>query len=205
MKQASWSDDAIIAALTGNEKSRAQVFERLFGGAGWRGEVLRYVRQWGGSTQDGEEVFLDALGDFDQNIRDGKYRGETTLRGYFISIARNHWRKKWQKIQNRRKAEENYRQREHPRGQAEPASQAEILDWYERADARELIFQTLSRYGKNCRRIFELTLLDYSLAEIAVELNLKNAEQAKKAKNRCILHGRAFLREHPEWKKFFKK
>lgn len=205
MKKPAWNDSTLITALKGNELVRAKAFEHLFANSGWEHKTIRRIRRLGGSRQDGEEVFSEALYCFDRNIRDDKYRGEGSLEAYFMRIAHNIWLQLWQSSVRRQRLLFADNPDATTPVQHAAAEDAEIMAWYHQEELRALLFNTLGQLGKNCRRIFELTVLGYSHQEIAGELGLANAEQAKKAKHRCVESGRAFLRDHPEWKQFFKK
>ncbi len=156
---------------------------------GWRKAAIAYVKQHGGSEQDGEEVASDALLAFDRSLRNDQFRGASSLKTYFLSIAKRRW---WKMLQSRRPDTTTP-----PEFIAGDDDNVEAL--FIKEEFKEVFNQALALAGERCKRIFEMVMLEMSMAEIALAMHLDNAHMAKKAAYRCRMAMREFLQTHPAW------
>ncbi len=194
--QTHWNDTNLIAAITGKETDRNRALQHLVQGSGWRQQVIRYVVANSGVEEDGEEVFMDALTILDRNLRDGKFEGRSALNTYFVQIAKFMWLKRFAK--RRPELDVN---RLYPPDQAFEDNIEKILIG---AELETVFAQVMAQIGERCKRIFELFHLGHSMAEIAKEVGISDADQAKKEKSRCKKRLLNLLAERPELRNFFK-
>ena len=194
--QTHWNDATLIAAINGKETERNRALQHIVQGAGWRQQVLRYVMANSGVEEDGEEVFIDALTILDSNLRDGKFEGRSALNTYFVQIAKFLWLKR---LARRRPALDPKKLQD-----AEPMVEDSVEKMLISLEHETVFAQVMSQVGERCKRIFELFHLGHSMAEIAQELGISDADQAKKEKSRCKKRLLNLLAERPELRNFFK-
>ena len=190
------NDAAILAAIGGKETERNRALQYLVQSSGWRQQVIRHVVANKGTEEEGEEIFFDALAILDRNVREGKFEGRSALNTYFIQIAKFRWLTQLGKRHPALDARQLY------------ASDALIEDSVEKylimAEHEAVFAQVMAQIGERCKRIFELFHLGHSMAEIAEETGISNADQAKKQKNRCKNYLLQSLAERPELRDFFR-
>lgn len=179
---ASRTDEQITQALLGSIPQREELFAYLYRSPGWREWVLRHVRQEGGDEPAGEDVFQETLILFDRNIREGRFRGGSSLQTYFLGIAKQYW----------------FNRRRNIRPQSLPLE-------YDRPDhhnpehltlqkeRQSMIDDILQAMGAHCKKVLELYKLSLTNEEIARELGLSSPEMAKKYTYRCREKFRAFV------------
>lgn len=195
--QTRWNDPEIIAAITGKEIERNQALQHLVQAAGWRLQVIRHVILNSGTQEDGEEVFFDALAIFDRNLREGKFQGRSTLNTYFFQIAKFQWLKRLDKHPPKLSALDPLIL---PNADVEEGVERSIIA----AEHEQVFAELMLQVGERCKRIFALFHLGYSMAEIAQDVGISDADQAKKEKSRCKKRLLILLAERPELRNFFK-
>lgn len=176
------TDEQIIQALLGSIRQREEVFAYLYRSSGWREWVVQHVCLEGGDEPAGEDVFQETLILFDRNIREGRFREDSSLQTYFFGIAKQYW----------------FNRRRNIRPQSLPLE-------YDRPDhhhpehitlqneRQHMINQILQAMGDHCKKVLELYKLSMTNEEIARELGLSSPEMAKKYTYRCREKFRAFV------------
>lgn len=183
-----WTDQQIISGIK-DANSRDKTLYTVFHLLGWRGAAIAFVRKYGGNEQDGEEIASDALIAFDYNIRHDRFEGRSSLKTYFLSIVRNRWLKHL-----RKHSPEMLPETELPGDMDDSVEEVFVKEEY-----REVFKLALEQTGERCKKILELYMLDARMEEIALAMNLANADMAKKATYRCRMAMREFLEKHPAW------
>lgn len=181
------SDEQIIQALLGSLRQREELFAYLYRASGWREWVVRHVCQEGGDEPAGEDVFQETLILFDRNIREGRFREDSSLQTYFLGIAKQYW----------------FNRRRNIRPQSLPA-EYDRPDHYHpehitlQNERQHMINQILQVIGEHCKKVLELYKLSLSNEEIARELGLSSPEMAKKYTYRCREKFRAYVLGRPD-------
>lgn len=140
-------------------------------------KVYRYVTGNKGSEDDSKDVFQEAVLVFYRQVVDGKTDRITDITGFVIAVSRNIWINKAKRM--RKEVE------------------ADMLEYYDGGDPNPLIQLLMGEKWSAYRKLFELVgekcreLLTYSvyeklsMEEIAVKMNLPNANAAKTQNYRC--------------------
>ena len=121
------------------------------------------MQQNSGNLQDGQDMFHEGIIVLDRNIRQGKFRGESSLTLYLYSICRFQWMN-----QIRKKAQVDL-QEDHLK-MDEPVRETPESDVV-KSEQKELLRMILEQLGDRCKRILELWKLSYSMEEIATEMD----------------------------------
>lgn len=193
MSKDQWTDDRIVKAINGTAAERDRALQYIFQESGWERRVIDFVSQNGGNAQDGEDIFQETLVLFDRNIRLGYFEGKSALGTYFIGIAKRRW---WKTLERRRPSEELKPQ--HYEAETESAD-AFVLN----AEKKQYIQTALAQTGARCQQLFQLYQLEYTMEELARELQLSSAAMAKKEAYRCRQRLRQFFDDNPGWKQLF--
>lgn len=190
METKPWSDDEVAAGIKAGGISREKALYHIFFQQGWKGLVVNYIRQNGGNEQDGEDMAQNALVIIDRNVRQGKFKGKSALKTYFLSIARFQW---YKELRSRRPTDEVK-----PEHYEEPSGNVE--DSYINKEKKQYFAEALENIGLRCKMILMLQQLEHTLEEIARMVELSSAAMAKKEAYRCRMRFRKFLEENPGWK-----
>lgn len=183
-----WTDQQIIDGIK-DANARDKTLYAVFHLLGWRGAAIAFVKKYGGNEQDGEEIASDALIAFDYNIRHDRFEGRSSLKTYFLSIVRNRWLKHLRK----------HRPDVLPETELPADTDDSVEEVFVKEEYWEVFKLALEQTGERCKKILELYMLDARMEEIALAMNLANADMAKKAAYRCRMAMREFLEKHPAW------
>ena len=194
MSSRPWTDEEILRGITGTAESRNRALNYIFHQSEWKALTANYVKQGQGNEQDGEDIFQETIILFDRNLRRGVFQGGSTLRTYFVAIAKRLW---WKQLQKRRSWEELI-----PEHYDEAVPSVETIVISE--EKKNFLAQAMGNIGERCKEILRLYQLDYSMEEIARAVSLSSADMAKKEAYRCRRRLRKFLDDNPGWKDLIK-
>lgn len=190
MENPKWTDDEILTAVRGSEESRRQALRHFFTEKALLAMVVSYVASQGGNEQDGEDVYQDAAILFDRNLREGRFEGRSSLRTYFMAIAKWHW------VSKRRKYNGHLELSYAPEDATNENPETHVIE----GERRELIDGVLAQLGRKCEKLLKLYMLRHSMDEIAEALGMSSGGQAKKDAYKCRVKMRAYLEQNPHLK-----
>lgn len=190
-----WTDETLITAIQNGGREREDALRRVYLMPGLRETVIRFVLDNGGSRDDAQDVFQEALVLFDRNLREGRFEGKSALTTYFVAIA------KWRWVTLRRQ-QGRYQELSPAQYDGEVESpETETL----RAEHRELLAEAMGHVGERCRELLRLYQLEYAMEEIAAKMGYAGADVAKKEAYRCRMRLREHLENHPLWAEYLAK
>ena len=170
------NDQEIVLGIKGTVAARDAALRFLFQDKSLRSSVVNYATANGGTPDDGKDLFQDAVVLFDRNIRADKFNGQSSLRTYFISIAKWHW------VNMRRKKDNQFEALPEHREQSSHETPETMFLEQER---KSLLEKALEAMGGRCMNLLNLYKLSYSMDEIAQNIGLSSPEMAKKEVYRC--------------------
>ena len=92
MKAGFENDEDIIKAIKSGGAKRQRAIRFLYNtNQDLLQKVVSYVKNNSGNEQDGQDMFHEGIIVLDRNIRNDKFRGESSLGGYLYSICRLLW------------------------------------------------------------------------------------------------------------------
>lgn len=183
-------DEEIIKAIKKGGLSQEQALFQLCADHSLKNWVLNYIVQRGGSREDGEEIFNDGLIQMAINIRNDKFRADSTIRTYLFGICKKLWPNRYRKNKSYAGLKEKV-----PQPTALQDSPEDVIIYKENAN---LLLDVLNLLGEKCRKVLELAALDYSMKEIAKAVGYKSANMASKKKNECTKKLIALFKARPE-------
>lgn len=191
-------DEEIVRRLTGqaSDEERKEALRQIFLDEDLRTVVFAHVRRHNGITADAEEVFQETLLLFERAVREGRYAGRSTLRTYFVGIAKWHW------LNTRRKQNRHIELQhdEHPDETTE-SPEVHVLD----EESRTILDSAIATLGTRCREILRLWLLGYSPHELSDQFGLSTAGMAKKESYRCRERLKTFFDNNPHLRDLLKR
>jgi RNA polymerase sigma factor (sigma-70 family) len=191
-----FSDQDLVAAIKKGGPGRQEAIRFIYDKADLRRKVIYFVRNNQGNEADGHDMFHEGIIVLDRNIREDKFRAESSIEGYLYSICRFLWQN-----QRRKKARVELKEDATQMDQIDTTNpEIELLS----DEKKNLLRRALEQLGERCKRIMELWQLSYSMEEIAAEMNFSSAQMARKNKYRCQQSLLKFLKEQPKWKQWLR-
>lgn len=185
------NDGQLISAILEGGNARQKAIRQIYDQRDMREGIIRFVQQNNGNFQDGQDAFHEGIIILDRNIREGKFRGDSSLRSYLFSICKLHWMNQLRK-KGRVDLKEDSVPFDSPTGE-----NPEVLMLEE--EQKSLLQRALQQLSEHCRRILELWQLSYSMEEIAAQTGIENADLARKHKYRCHHTLVEFIKTQPGW------
>jgi RNA polymerase sigma factor (sigma-70 family) len=173
------TDNRVLQRIEKGGESLEQAMHELYSDEQCRGQALSLLLRMGAGEQDFEDVFQDGIAHLIMNIRKGKFKGESSVKTYLISICKHLWMNKSKQLANRKALLE----RQPPVSEERLNSPEELLIYQERSQKLQVL---LTKIGDPCRRILSLWSLSYSMDEISELTDYKNAAVVRKKKHHCL-------------------
>jgi RNA polymerase sigma factor (sigma-70 family) len=187
-KNIRFSDPEIVEAIS--EKNMFdQVVIQLYQD---HGEITRsFIKGKGGTTQDADDIFQETIVAFIDSVQKGKFRQESGIRTFLISIAKNFW---YNEIRKRQRAENRERLYELEKDPEEE----DIGDLIRDRELKQHINQMLAKLGETCRKILELFYYEnLSMKEIVSHLHFENEQVVRNKKYKCLRELTENMKKHP--------
>jgi RNA polymerase sigma factor (sigma-70 family) len=189
MSKTEWPDESIKKAIcSAMQDERNQALKFLY--LQHRSRVIEYVKIHGGTEEDGEDVLQDTLLLFDRNLRENRFEGNSSLSTYFIAIAKWRWTTLKRRQMNKMK-DINWQNK-----QVQEEENYEIRMISE--ERRMVIDQLLTKLGRKCKEILRMASLSFSMEEIAQNLMISSALQARQDAYKCRLRFKEMVVENPD-------
>lgn len=172
-------DNRILQRIEEGGKSLEQAMQELYTDEQCRGQALSLLLRMGGRAQDFEDVFQDSIAHLIMNIRKGKFKGESSVKTYLLSICKHLWMNKRKQLANRKALLANQ-----PLASETTVDNPEDILLYQ--ERTQVLQRLLAKIGDPCRRILSLWSLSYSMDEISQLTDYKNAAVVRKKKHHCL-------------------
>ena len=182
-----WTDEEIVNSICGTPNERDAALYHFFNDEKLFNSVKQYIQTWGGKDNDCEDVFQEVFILFEYNIRQRKYRGESSLRTYFMGIVKLYW------LSEQRKKKEIVEYDTQLHDIEISSIEIEIIS----DEERHILNETLTKLGEKCKKLILLTGITDSHLEIAKIMSFSSPEMARKEVFRCREKFRQFISEHP--------
>ncbi|MEM6318588.1 MAG: sigma-70 family RNA polymerase sigma factor [Bacteroidota bacterium] len=190
MNTINYSDTDIVTAIKRGGRNRQEVIRFLYGQKDLKSKIIQFVQRNSGNFQDGQDIFHEGIIVLDRNVRQGKFKMESSVNGYLFSICRFLWMNQIRKHSKTSLTEDNSRLDEVEEGTPETQLFSD--------EQKNILRQLMSNLGERCQKILELWKLSYSMEEIAKELKFSSAAMARKNKYRCQKSLMDIVGQHPE-------
>ncbi|OHX66691.1 RNA polymerase sigma factor [Flammeovirga pacifica] len=180
-----------IKSRTNYEKTIEHIYDKYFI------SVKKIVNQFGGSSEDAEDIFQDALAKVIWSIDEDKFLGKSHISTYLITISKNMWLKtiqKKNKYQSTSLEEQHINQLKGDDDLLDEIPLGNEDDLY----TKKLFEELLEKIGEDCKNILKKYYFDkLSYTQILDEKKNKySSEQAlRNKKSRCLKYLKEGLQE----------
>jgi RNA polymerase sigma factor (sigma-70 family) len=186
--QHTFSDQAMIEALK-DRRNMEEAVRSLY--REHAAATRSFIMGRGGSEQDADDIFQETVISFIDTVQKGKFRAESSIRTFLISISKNLWfneMRKRSRADSREKVFETGRDQEDP-GVGEAIGNREL---------KQELQKMLNGLGDACKKI--LTLFYYenlSMKEMVSHLHYENEQVVRNKKYKCLQQLTGILKENP--------
>ena len=190
MKVTTFSESQLVEAIQQGGAGRQTAIRHIYNDRQLCQKIIQFVMNNRSNESDGQDMFHEGIIVLDRNIREGKFRGESSLQGYLYSICRFLWMNQIRKNVRVNLTDDTRMLDDVSEDNPEVTLFSE--------EKKQLLDQMVRQLGERCRQILELWKLSYSMEEIAEQLDFSSAAMARKAKYRCHQSLLELLRDHPQ-------
>jgi len=183
-----FSDIELIAAISGKKDPNEAI---LFIYQEFSRTTSSFMINYGASEQDAEDVFQETVIAFIDIVQKGKFRMQSSIKTFLVSIARNIWRNEL-----KRKQRSDYREKqfESGRDQTEEDISELISEWEKKKQVRDLVYEL----GEPCRKLLMLFYYEnLSMKEILNYLPYENEQVVRNKKYKCLQQLTEIMKQHP--------
>jgi RNA polymerase sigma factor (sigma-70 family) len=185
------NDKDLIADIRSGGAARQKAIKEIYNWQNAREKVIAFVKRNSGNEADGQDIYQEGIIALDRNIREGKFRGDSSLSLYLFSTCRFLWMNQLRKNQ-RVNLKADAVDMDVP---STETPEHTIVN----KERREILQQLLSQLGEKCQKILEMWQLSYSMTEIATAMNLSSEKMARKSKYRCHQSLMNIIKSKPNW------
>jgi RNA polymerase sigma factor (sigma-70 family) len=139
-----------------------------------------FIISKGGTKQDADDIFQETVVSFIDCVQKKKFRQESGIRTFLISISKNLW---YNEIRKRERAGRREIIFEMDRDQVETA----VSETIQYREMKKELNQLLQDLGEPCRKILELFYYEnLSMKEIVDHLHYENEQVVRNKKYKCL-------------------
>lgn len=154
--------------------------------------IEAYVLQNSGNEEQAKDVFQDGLVILFRHVVEGKFKAKSTLKTYHYSICRFLWLKRLRKEQKNEPLSENFDQ----------VFSDDPLVRFAQTEERSWVSEIWKKISDSCIEVLKMSIFyQYSMKEIAIEMEFQNSQVARNKKAKCLqalrkaLDGQPMLKE----------
>jgi RNA polymerase sigma factor (sigma-70 family) len=176
-KKIGFSDSELVEAIREKEMLEPAILQLYKDHA----EITRsFIKGKGGTEQDADDIFQETVVSFIDSVQKLKFRQESGIRTFLISISKNLW---YNEIRRRQRAGNRERLFEADRDQEDSGVNEIIQD----RELKKQLNQLLQDLGDSCRKILELFYYEnLSMKEIVLHLHYENEQVVRNKKYKCL-------------------
>lgn len=143
-------------------------------------ELRSYIMQNQGNEQDAEDIFQEVIVTFIEILRQGKFRGDSTIKTFLYSLNRFTWLNELRRRNKTLAREEKY-------GAGLEEQEPDVSRFITNREDKNTIVKTIDLLGAVCKRI----LLAYyyenlSMKEILKLVNFESEQVLRNKKYKCM-------------------
>ena len=190
-----FSDQEIIDGIQKGGLAEDQVLQFLY--EYYKTAILNLVVNNSGSEEEALDVYQDAIIAAYDNIKNEKFRGESSLASYLYSIARFIWLNRL-----KRKKKEQTILDDQPFEELEENHLAVLLD----TERSQILQDTMGQLGHSCKEILIFSVYyEYSMKEISEKMGFDSEQVARNKKYKCLKRLKDLLTKRPDLKKWLRE
>ena len=174
--QKTFSDKEILAGLLGGGAAEDAALRQVY--LHNRAIVLDFVKKNKGATEEAKDVFQEAVMAFYENVKQGKFKGESAIASYIYSIARFNWLNRLKRKGIGQKILDT---------QKTTAITESFLPRFLEKEKERQVLGIFEKLGNDCKKVLVLHIYQQlNMDEIATEMHYENGQIARNKKYKCL-------------------
>lgn len=176
MIKATSTDKELLELMRGSKAQRDKALDAIYQNN--REKTCSYVLGNNGSIDEAKDVFQEAMIAFYENVRDGKFKGESTISTYLYSIAKFKWLNQIKK--------NNIRSGHHEKVTRDEFSEGPLATIIE-GEKKKGVLELLAQLGETCKQLLIENLYhNASMKEIAESGAFSSEQIVRNKKYKCL-------------------
>ncbi|WP_127129688.1 RNA polymerase sigma factor [Pseudoflavitalea rhizosphaerae] len=189
MKNSPNYSDTALLTLIKNDQDLNLVIRFIY--EQYSAMISAHVLKNSGTRQDAEDIFQDTVVSFIEIVRKDKFRGDSSIGTFLMSMAKNSW---LNELKRRTRASLREEQFQHSKEIQENDISAFLVDQETKKQFKDI----LGRLGENCKKILLLYYYqNLSMKEIVSHLPYENEQVVRNKKYKCLQQLSDLLRNSP--------
>ncbi len=187
-KKTRFSDSDLVEAIREKEMLEQAISQLYIDHA----ETTRsFIMGKGGAEQDADDIFQETIVSFIDIVQKGKFRQESSIGTFLISISKNIW---YNEIRRRQRAGNREKIFEMDRNQEEGA----VSETIQEREMKQQLNKLLQEVGESCRRILSLFYFEnLSMKEIVSQMHYENEQVVRNKKYKCLQQLTDKIKQNP--------
>ncbi len=150
-----------------------------------------FIMGKGGTEQDADDIFQETVVSFIDTVQKGKFKQESGIRTFLISISKHLWYNEIRRKQRAGNREKLYETERDP-------EEAGITEVIQDRELKQQLNQLLLELGESCRKILELFYYEnLSMKEIVSHLHYENEQVVRNKKYKCLQQLTEKMKQNP--------
>ena len=188
MNSSTATDSALIAALSGGGQAANVALKQLY--LQNRTAIGQLVIKNQGDQEAAKDIMQEAMIALFENVRSGRFKGESKLSTYLYGIARRLWLNRLKRARL-----EHEKLDKLPAEINAEAIPSRLLDKSSLTAIRKL----LNQLGEACQTVLiDSIYFGYDMTAIARKMSFSNEQVARNKKHRCLKKLKQLIQEKPE-------
>ncbi len=151
--------------------------------------MCSFVLRNQGSEDEAKDIFQEAIISFYENVRDGKFKGESAIGTYLYSIAKFKWLNQIKK--------DTIRVGHQQKAVAEKFEKSPLTTLIE-GETKQGVLRILDELGTMCKQVLIENLYhNASMKEIAASGNFSSEQVVRNKKYKCLQRLKELIRMNP--------
>lgn len=152
--------------------------------------VQAMVLSQGGSEADADDVFQDAMLSFVNTVKAGKFRGDSSIKTFFVSIARHIW---FNEIRSRQRRENRHLQVVQLSDQVTPETPANVIN-----TSSHSLQNVFDQIGDICRKILiGFYYKQLNMRQLLQQFDFENEQVLRNKKSKCLKKVKEIIAVNP--------
>ncbi|MCB0687019.1 MAG: sigma-70 family RNA polymerase sigma factor [Saprospiraceae bacterium] len=190
------NENSLLEDIKSGGVKRQQAIATIYRDSQLKNQVVSFVRNNSGNSEEGIDIFHEGIIAMDDNVRKDKYRGDGNLKAYLYSICRFLWLNRLKKDKRMVYTEDANTL---DQVNVETPESLSLED-----EQKNILNDLLGRLGDKCQQILEMWKLSYSMEEIAEKVGLDNAGIARRQRYNCYQKLLSIIDSEPALKNILK-
>ncbi|MEO1260469.1 MAG: sigma-70 family RNA polymerase sigma factor [Bacteroidota bacterium] len=190
--QKTYSDKEIVAALLQGGPTEDAALRQVY--VQHRMLILDFVKKNNGSAEEAKDVFQESVTAFYENVKQGRFKGDSAVSSYLYSIARFNWLNRLKRKGVGKKILETHK--------AAEVTESFLPRFLEKEKERQVL-GVFEKLGGDCKKVLVLHIYQFlSMQEIAATMNYDSDQVARNKKYKCLKKLKELIAQHPEMIEF---